>query len=106
MNSVMNVIVKSLEETVGNQVATNSFDVAGLIRTIVSVIYILVSVVLVILVLMQEGKTKGLGSISGAAESYWGKNKGKSMEGVLVKSTRVLAVFFLILTLLLDMSII
>lgn len=105
MNAVMNAIVRTMEETVGAQASASSFDAAGLIRTIVSVIYILVSVALVILVLMQEGKTKGLGSISGAAESYWGKNKGKSMEGVLVKTTRVLAVIFLILTLLLDMTI-
>ena len=77
----------------------------GIIRLIVSIVYILVSVALVILVLMQEGKTKGLGSISGAAETYWGKNKGRSMEGMLVKITKVLAVFFLLLTIALNMSI-
>ncbi len=77
----------------------------GVVRIIVSVIFILVSVALVILVLMQEGKTKGLGAISGAAETYWGKNKGRSMEGMLVKITRVLAVIFLLLTIVLNLSI-
>lgn len=77
----------------------------GVVRIIVSVIFILVSVALIILVLMQEGKTKGLGAISGAAETYWGKNKGRSMEGMLVKITRVLAVIFLLLTIVLNLSI-
>ena len=77
----------------------------GVVRIVVSVIFILVSVALIILVLMQEGKTKGLGAISGAAETYWGKNKGRSMEGMLVKITRVLAVIFLLLTIVLNLSI-
>lgn len=77
----------------------------GAIRIAVSVLYIIVSVALVILVLMQEGKTKGLGSVSGAAETYWGKNKGRSMEGMLVKITKVLSVLFLALTIVLNLSI-
>lgn len=56
------------------------------------------------LVLMQEGKSQGLGAISGAAETYWGKNKGRSMEGMLVKLTRILAIAFVLLALLLNLS--
>ena len=77
----------------------------GALRIVVSVIFIIVSVALVILVLMQEGKSQGLGSISGAAESYWGKNKGRSMEGMLVKITKVLAVLFLLLTAVLNLNV-
>ena len=55
---------------------------------------IVISIAIVVLVLMQEGKSAGLGSISGAAESYWGKNKGRSMEGALEKATKVLVVVF------------
>lgn len=77
----------------------------GALRIVVSVIFIIVSVALVILVLMQEGKAQGLGSISGAAESYWGKNKGRSMEGMLVKITKVLAVLFLLLTAVLNLNV-
>ncbi|MBO4749259.1 MAG: preprotein translocase subunit SecG [Lachnospiraceae bacterium] len=75
------------------------------LRILVSIVYIIVSVALVILVLMQEGKAQGLGTISGAADSYWGKNKGRSMEGMLVKITRILAIAFLVLTALLNMKI-
>lgn len=78
----------------------------GAIRIILSILYIIVSVALVILVLMQEGKAQGLGSISGAAESYWGKNKGRSMEGMLVKITKILAVIFLALTVALNLNVI
>ena len=51
----------------------------GALRIVLTVIYIIICIALVILVLMQEGKTAGLGAVSGAAESYWGKNKGRSM---------------------------
>ena len=77
----------------------------GALHTVVMVFYILVCVVLTIIVLMQEGKNAGLtGSISGAAETYWGKNKGRSMEGTLVWLTRVLAAAFIILSVVLNMS--
>ena len=73
------------------------------IHTLLLILYIIDSVVLTILVLMQEGKQAGLtGAISGAAESYWGKNKGRSMEGGLVLGTRVLAVLFILLSLVLN----
>jgi preprotein translocase subunit SecG len=68
------------------------------------VFYILVCVVLTVIVLMQEGKNAGLsGSISGAAETYWGKNKARSMEGKLVILTRILVAVFIILSVVLNM---
>ena len=54
---------------------------------------------------MQEGKSAGLGAVAGAAESYWGKNKGRSMEGNLVKITKVLAVLFLLIAIVLNLSV-
>ena len=76
-----------------------------ILRVILTVLFIIVRVVLTVLVLMQEGKTQGLGSIGGAAESYWGKNKSRSMEGMLVKITRVLAVLFLLLAVVLNLKV-
>ncbi len=75
------------------------------LKIVLTVVYIIVSIALVILVLMQEGKSAGLGAISGAAESYWGKNKGRSMEGTLVKITKWLAVAFILLSVVLNISI-
>ena len=74
------------------------------IHGILLIVYIIVCVALSILVLMQEGKQAGLtGAISGAAETYWGKNKGRSMEGGLVLATRILAVLFILLSLVLNL---
>ena len=53
---------------------------------------------------MQEGKSAGLGAISGAAETYWGKAKGRSMEGVLMKVTQGLATAFIVLAAILNIS--
>lgn len=72
------------------------------VRTILLIVFIVVSIVLAVIVLMQEGKSAGLGAISGAAETYWGKNKGRSMEGTLVKITKALAVLFFVLAAVLN----
>ena len=57
----------------------------AVLRIVLTVIFIIICIAVSAIVLLQEGKSAGLGSISGAAESYWGKNKGRSMEGALVK---------------------
>ncbi len=77
----------------------------GALKTVIAIIFIIVCILLVVLVLMQEGKSAGLGSISGAAETYWGKNKGRSMEGLLVKLTKIMAVAFILLAVLLNLNI-
>ena len=75
------------------------------LHTILLLVYILVCCVLTVIVLMQEGKQAGLtGAISGAAETYWGKNKGRSMEGGLELATRILAVVFVVLSLILNLK--
>ena len=77
----------------------------GALRIVLTVLFIIVCVVLTALVLLQEGKSAGLGAISGAAETYWGKNKGRSMEGMLVKLTKVSAVLFVVLAVILNLNV-
>ena len=77
----------------------------GVLRTILTIIFILVCVALTVIVLMQEGKSEGLGAISGAAETYWGKNKGRSMEGRLVTGTKILVVLFIVIAAVLNLGI-
>ena len=74
-------------------------------RIILQVVFIILCIALTVLVLMQEGKSAGLGAISGAAETYWGKNKGRSMEGKLVKFTKYLAVGFMVLAINLNQNV-
>ena len=65
---------------------------------ILSIVMIVVSIVLTVLVLLQEGKSAGLGAIGGgSSDTYWGKNKGRSKEGKLDLATKILAVVFFIL---------
>ncbi len=75
----------------------------AVLKIILMIIYAIICLSLVVIVLMQEGKQAGLGSISGAAETYWGKNKGRSMEGKMEKATKYLAVGFIVLSLILNM---
>ena len=76
-----------------------------IIHTILLIIYIIVCVALTVIVLMQEGKQAGLsGAINGAAGTYWGKNKGRSMEGMLVKLTRLGVIVFLVLAAVLNIG--
>ena len=77
----------------------------GVLRVILTVILVIDCIALTVAVLMQEGKSQGLGSIAGAADSYWGKNKGRSMEGGLVKATTIMAVLFFVLTIILNILI-
>ena len=75
-----------------------------ILRTVLTVVFIIVCLGLTVLVLMQEGKSAGLGAISGAAETYWGKNKGRSMEGTLVKITKYLAIAFIVIAAILNIN--
>ena len=76
-----------------------------IIRIVLMGIFILVCIALSIVVLMQESKQQGLsGTISGAADTYWGRNKGRSMEGKLVLFTKILCVAFFVLAAILNIN--
>ena len=75
------------------------------LRVVVTVLYVLICIALVAVVLFQESKAQGLsGSINGVAETYWGKNKGRSMEGALEKGTKILAALFIVLSVVLNLN--
>ena len=74
-----------------------------MLRIILTIVFVILCIAMTVIVLMQEGKSAGLGAISGAAESYWGKNKGRSMEGNLEKFTKFAAGAFLLLAVVLNL---
>lgn len=74
-----------------------------ILRIILTVIFVIDCIALTAVVLLQEGKQQGLGSIAGVADTYWGRNKGRSMEGGLVKATTIMAVLFFVLAMVLNM---
>lgn len=66
------------------------------------IIFCILGVALSAIILMQEGKSEGLGAISGMADTYWSKNRGRSIEGGLEKFTKIAAVLFFVVALVLD----
>lgn len=75
------------------------------LKTALTVILIILALILIVVVMLQEGKSAGLsGSINGAADTYWGKNKGRSMEGKLEKATKIAAVLFIIIAIALNLK--
>ncbi|GAA6491139.1 preprotein translocase subunit SecG [Candidatus Bariatricus faecipullorum] len=76
-----------------------------ILKTVIMIIFAIDCIALTIIVLLQEGKAAGLGTIAGAADTYWGQNKGRSMEGTLVKSTKFLAILFIVLAAVLNLSV-
>ena len=75
-----------------------------ILRTILTILFVIDCIALTVVVLMQEGKSQGLGAIAGAADTYWGKNKGRSMEGGLDKATTVMGVLFFVLAVVLNLN--
>ena len=75
-----------------------------ILRIILTILFVIVCVALTVIVLLQEGKSAGLGSISGVADTYWGKNKGRYMEGKLEKGTKYIAILFIVLAIVLNIN--
>lgn len=76
-----------------------------ILKIVITIIFVIDCIGLAAIILLQEGKSAGLSTISGAADTYWGHNKGRSMEGALVKVTRVLAVLFIVLAMVLNLGV-
>ena len=67
---------------------------------ILGIVLILLSVAIIVLVLLQDGKSAGLsGAIAGGAETFFGKNKSRTMESKLVLITKIIAISFFVLAL-------
>ena len=74
-------------------------------KTALTIIFLLICVFIIVLVLMQESKDNGLGSLAGGSsnsDTYWSKNKGRSREGMLVLITTIFVVVFMVLALLIS----
>jgi len=72
-----------------------------IIAIIIAVVDIVICLTLVFLVIAQEGNDKGMGVIGGGADTFFGKEKGRSIDSTLKKITSALAILFAILTVIL-----
>jgi preprotein translocase subunit SecG len=76
------------------------------IRYIVTALHIILTLSLIAIVLLQSGKQAGLsGSIAGGAETFFGKNKGRTIDAMLGKYTAFAAIAFLVTSVTLYMLI-
>ena len=63
----------------------------------IGILLIIVCLVMIVTVLLQSSERAGLGAVSGAAETFFGKNKSKGMEAKLALITKICAVAFVVL---------
>jgi len=75
------------------------------VKTALTVVFVIICAIIIVLVLCQEAKDNGLGSLAGGssnADTYWSKNKGRSKEGFLVLATAIGVALFLILAMVIS----
>lgn len=75
----------------------------AIITVLITILLVVSALVLIGTVLLQPGESSGLGSIAGGAETFFGKNKAKSMEGKLALATKISAGVFTVCALLIAM---
>ena len=75
-----------------------------MLRTLLTIVFVVLCIGMVAVVLLQEGKSAGLGALSGAADSHWSKNKGRTLEGKMEKFTKIAAVLIFVLALVLNLN--
>ena len=74
----------------------------GALAIIVGILQILLAVAIIVVVLLQSGKAAGLsGSIAGGAETFFGKNKGRTIDAMLSKYTTYIAIGFMVTSIML-----
>ena len=71
------------------------------LRYILCALLALGGLFIIVTVIMQEGKSAGLGTIGSMADTYWEKNKARSVEGKLGKATKIAVTAFFVLALVL-----
>ena len=69
-------------------------------QVIVGILLFITALVLIVTVLLQESKQNGVGAISGAAETFFGKNKAKGLEAKLALITKICAIAFVVLAII------
>lgn len=68
------------------------------VQYVLAILVIIVSLIIIVLVSLQESKQQGLsGAIAGAADTFFGKNKGRTMEAQLSKFTKIAGAIFFVL---------
>ncbi|MCR5012408.1 MAG: preprotein translocase subunit SecG [Lachnospiraceae bacterium] len=75
-----------------------------MLRTILTIIFIIDCIAIAVVVLMQKGRDQGLGALAGSTDTYWDKNKSHSLEGRMLMITRILVGIFFVMALVLSLT--
>ena len=75
-----------------------------MLRTILTIIFIIDCITIAVVVLMQKGRDQGLGALAGSSDTYWDKNKSHSLEGRMLMITRILVGIFFVMALVLSLT--
>ena len=75
----------------------------AILNVVVTILLVITAIILIATVLLQPGEQSGLGAIAGCAETFFGKNKAKTMEGKLALATKVSAGVFIVCALVIAM---
>jgi len=73
---------------------------------VLSIFDILLGIIMIVLFLVQEGNDQGMGAISGAStDSYYSKSKGQTLEERLKQLTKIVAILFAVMSIVLYMAV-
>jgi preprotein translocase subunit SecG len=70
------------------------------IRIAIIALLIILSGLLIVIILLQPAKQEGVGAISGSADTFFSKNKGRTREGMLLRLTIIISIVMFVLVLL------
>ena len=74
----------------------------GVLGIVLGVVLALVSVAIIVVIILQEGNQQGIGVVTGAADSYFSKNKARSIDAFLSRWTKVFAAIFVLFVIVLN----
>lgn len=74
----------------------------GAIEIVGGILLIITCVFIIMLVSMQEPKSDGLSAMNGSTDSYLGKNGGRTFDAMLKRFTKIGAIVFFVLTVLVN----
>ncbi|MBE6767678.1 MAG: preprotein translocase subunit SecG [Ruminococcaceae bacterium] len=69
----------------------------GIWEYIIGIVLIIMSLLVIAVVLLQEGREANLGAISGAADTFMEKGKARTLDAFLSKWTKVISIAFFVL---------
>lgn len=76
--------------------AADTYVIINVFSIIFMVLMVLLSIAMIIVVILQEGNTSNLGAVSGAAETFFGRNKAKTLDAKFKRWTIFIAVSILV----------